>query len=564
MKKNTFYNLFTTIFLLTTTPVLNADNPVYHEVAIEVGLNHKVDFPLSPVIQGFGGGAVWVDIDNDGDDDVAFSNPHGFPISSSYSWLYRNNGNGTFTDITSAAFGLEGFGKGKCSMGIIAADYNGDGFDDILLLNGSGSSIGEDADQNQLYQNKGNGTFVDVTLQAGIMETGIARWSFAGAFADIDNDSDLDLYIGNYVAINRESECSENYFYRNNGDGTFIDEAELLGVNNTGCTLATAFSDVDNDGDLDLWVINDFGKSFNPNELYRNDGLDETGNPIFIKAAASMNLDAAIFGMGVAIGDINNNGLTDYYVTNIGANLLHKNSGNGTFSDIALSAGVADEFIDGTTVLSSGWGTAFLDMDNDGLQDIYVANGWIGVVSKGLLTHNPNRLYMNNGDETFSDVTTLLGNDVISDSFDRGLAVADYDNDGDMDMLVLSTGRKFNAITGGNAINAQSMPKLLRNDTNNGANWLKLNLKGNKNNHRAIGAKVRIKSVTDTSSIRNQYREIHAGSSHASGNEVQPHFGLGYHLYVLDLDVTWPNGCRSSVSDPGINQIITIEESTCE
>ena len=560
------------VYGLAIIPGAIADNPVYTDVALGVGISHEVDFPripgpfwpFGPVIQGFGAGAAWVDIDNDGDDDAVFSNPQALPVGESQSWIYRNNGNGTFTDITATAFGATGgFGNGKHSMGVVAADYDGDGFDDVLLLNGSNTSEDEASDRNQLYRNNGDGTFSDVTSQAGVDEPGSPRWSFSGAFGDVDGDGDLDLYIGNYVGINGSANCAGNYFYRNNGDGTFTRQAAALGIANAGCNLATTFTDVDKDGDLDLWVINDFGQSFGANELYRNDGLDVNGDPIFTASAAAMNLNVAIFGMGIAVGDLTNNGASDYYITNLGANVLHKNNGDGTFSDIAPTAGVDDEFIDGSTIMSTSWGTAFFDADNDGLQDLYVANGWIGNMSGGFLSPNPNRLYMNNGNETLTDVAPLLGADVLSDTSDRGLAVADYDNDGDVDMLVLSPGDAIYDSVNFITTNVPRRPKLLRNDTANGANWLRVNLKGNNPNHRGIGARVRVITSSNAGVIRTQYREVSAGSSHVSSNGLRPLFGLGDHESVVLVAVTWPSGCVSRFNTVAVNTEYTVNEWTC-
>ncbi len=562
-EQNLYSKLVVTIFLLTIASSTFAEVPIYRNEATDAGINHEVNFPLSPLLQGFGAGAAWIDFDNDGDDDVAFSNPHAAPANLSQSWFYQNNGDGTFTDITALSFGDTGFGKGKISMGVFVADYNGDGFDDILLLNGSRTSKGKKTDQNQFYRNNGDDTFTETSFQTGIIETDGPRWSFAAAFGDVDNDLDLDLYIGNYVAINGESGCSENYFYRNNGNGTFSEQAELLGVADGGCTLAATFTDVDNDGDLDLWVVNDFGQSFHTNELYRNDGLDIDGNPIFTPSAFDMNLDAAIFGMGIATGDINNDGNLDYYISNLGANVLHKNNDDGTFIDIALSGGVDDEFIDNTEVMSASWGVAFIDADNDGFQDLYVANGWVGILSGGFLTPNPNRLYMNNGDETFIDVTHLSGMDVVSNSTDRGLAVADYDNDGDMDILVSGPGNSIYDKDTSRIVTTPAHPKLLNNITNNGANWIKLNLEGKNPNHRAIGARITLKSVSSDGSVRSQHREVQSGSSHVSGNEIRPHFGLGDHDEVQSIVVTWPSGCVSEINSPGVNQIVTISEKDC-
>jgi len=552
MNRQSFRSLLHKVLLcagtaaLLFTSTVHSQTPTYTEVAQAAGITHQVNFPRTEGAgpfggqqQGFGSGAAWIDYDNDGDQDVFFSNPQAEPAANSSSWLYRNNGDGTFSDVTSASFPGGFAGSGKHSMGVVAADFDGDGWDDLFLSNGSNTAIDLTANENTLYRNNGDGTFTDVSTAAGI--DGPQLWSFSASFGDIDGDGDLDLYVGNYTDVVTGGGTGNN-FYVNNGDGTFTERTTETGTANNGAALASVMTDFDQDGDLDIFVINDFGQTILPNTIYRNDGVDTNGIPVFTDAGSAANLDASIFGMGVAVGDYNRDGVLDYYVTNLGDNVLHTGNGDGTFTNQSFGP-------------ATSWGTVWADVDKDGYQDLFTVNGWIGTISGCCYLPEKSQMYMNNGDGTFTDVINQLGPAVQSERMDRGLAAADYDEDGDIDLVVMSPG--FAELSATIPYSSAPEPaRLLRNDTVTSNNWLVVKLNGNNPNHRGIGAKILVQTNSP------QLHEVSAGNSHASSNAFPAHFGLGSEV-VADVSVTWPSGCTQTFDTVAANQSFQINESEC-
>jgi hypothetical protein len=316
-------------------------------------------------------------------------------------------------------------------------------------------------------------------------------------------------------------------------------------MNQNGCALAATWSDYDNDGDLDLMVINDFGPVNVPNRLFRNDGPGGPGGWIFTDVSAESGFDFAMYGMGIAVGDIDLDGDFDYYMTDIGPNNLALNNGDGTFTDIAASAGVeaSDPDIYGGQGLVS-WGTEFFDADHDGYVDLFVANGgappekWPDMFGADYVDQNPNYTYKNLHNNTFSERHTQIG--ITVEQYNRGAAFSDYDNDGDVDIYIG---------------NLQGFNTLYRNDGGNVKNWLKVKAIGTIGNRDAIGARIKASVWGIT-----QMREINGGSSFLSRNSLVAHFGVNNVTLLDKVVVAFPSGLSYELRDVGVNQTIQVVE----
>ena len=491
---------------------------------------------LTHICQGeeMGGGGAFLDYNNDGWLDIYVTGEAGPDV------LYRNNGNGTFTDVSAAA-GIT-FTDTLNTMGVAAGDIDNDGYPEIFVSTTKGHpSI--------LFKNNGNGTFQNIATTAGITDT---SWNYSATFGDYNKDGFLDLYVGNYVetpgfildsmqnTIGFDHICSSNNFYLNNGNGTFTDIINTLNLSDTACNLATTFTDFDNDNDLDIYNANDFGRWEHPNDLFLNNYPNNTYSDISV----SSNMDARMYGMGIAIGDYDQDLDLDYYVTNIGRNILMRNNNDGTFTDTATAAGVENTWITPDTFVATGWGTGFLDVDNDSYLDLFVVNGYIQTIEPVWLL-DPDKLYYNNGDGTFSDISDSAG--VSNTQMSRGFAFGDYDNDGDNDMLVVPIKDLYLVDT---------VPILLyQNNLNNSNNWLEVKLQGTVSNRDAIGAHMIIY-------VGNQHwlHEVMPSGSHGSQNGLVAHFGLGQATTVDSLEIIWPNGGRQTEYNITANQILTIVE----
>ncbi len=486
-----------------------------------------------------GGGVAFFDYDNDGWEDIYMAG------GNRQDALYHNNGDGTFTERGSAA-GLtitNGFGTHAVTTG----DYNRDGYRDVFLGTLNFWS-------NKLLRNNGDGTFTDVTTEAGLADH--IAWSAAVAFGDYNLDGWPDLYVGNYtynLAITYDSvgvingfahDCDENWLFLNNGNGTFSDVTGLLNAGaDTGCVLALAWTDVDFDHDPDLFVINDFGEFIVPNQLLRNNA------PAAFQDVSSLsNADVGMYGMGIAVGDYDHDGDLDYYATNIGLNHLYANNGNGTFTDKTFDAGVEDIWVR-PGFYTVGWGTVFADLDNDTWHELVLSNGHMPAAE--FIRNdidNPNRLFYNNGDGTFTDIAPASGID--HPGVCRGLAYSDYDQDGDLDLLFANIQSYYSA----------EVDKVLlyRNEHDNpDAHWLGVKLVGITVNPDAFGAKVLIE--LDGASWVD---EVSGGCSHASQNSSILHFGLGSETDVNRLTVYWPGGQEQVLENVAADQILTIVQDT--
>lgn len=502
------------------------------------------------IVEVNGNGAAWFDFDNDDDLDALIINGStltniktgGDPMAA----LYRNDGGGKFSDVTGGS-GLttRGWGMGAC-----VADYDNDGFQDVYV-----TAFGP----NVLFRNNGNGTFTDVTARAGV---GDPRWSTSCAFGDYDRDGYVDLYVTNYLTFDEQkipkrgasSNCSymgvpvmcgprglpgePDALYRNNGDGAFTDVTKAAGIVDPDLYgFGVVFADLDDDGWPDIFVANDSV----PNLLFRNN-RDGTFTEDALVAGVALSGDARPqAGMGVDAADYDGDGRLDLIVTNFSQdyNTLYENSDGGFFTDVSHAAGIVE-----AALPYLGWGVGFVDIDNDGRLDIFVANGHVyrEIDNQGLGSTFLERklLFRNLGHKQFEHVTNRVGGGLLIEKSSRGAAFGDYDNDGDIDVLV---------------VNMNDRPTLLRNDTEPTNSWITLKLVGKTDNRDAIGARVWLE---DESAL--QVAEVRSGASYLSHNDMRLHFGLGQRSKLPPVKVRWPNGNVEWFDGLTINRIHTIRQ----
>lgn len=493
-------------------------------------------------------GGGFIDYDGDGDLDIYLLNgaeiPGFVPDRPLSSALYRNDGNGRFTDVTDQT----GVGNtGGYGMGVAVADYDNDGDHDLFVTN-----YGE----NVLYLNKGDGSFVDVTAQARLSVPRRPLFSTSAAFLDYDRDGNLDLYVCVYVdfTFDNNKRCSRDgiqsycgpdiyegvgdLLYRNNGDGTFSDVSMEAGISNLGGKgLGVVCGDYDGDGWTDIFVANDLTPDF----LYRNNGDGTFTDQALLAGVAYGEDGVARAGMGVDFGDYDRNGSPDIYVTNFSLepNSLHRNNGNGTFTETTFGAGVGNP-----TLLYLGFGTAFKDFDHDGWLDLFAANGHvidnISLFDPTITYAQTNQLFRNNGDGRFTDVSVRAGAPFQVERVHRGAAFGDVDNDGDIDILVTTV---------------NDVPLLLRNEGTDGFNSLLVSTEGVLSNRDGIGALVTV--ITDD--VR-QRREIRSAYSYLAASDFRAHFGLGTSTVADSIIVDWPSGARDVATGVAGDQWITIRE----
>ena len=480
-----------------------------------------------------GAGGAFFDADNDGYLDIYLVNSGYWeespPADDTLSVLYRNKGDGTFTDITKAA----GVGnRGNYGQGAACADYDNDGDVDLYVTN-FGANV--------LYRNNGDGTFTDVTAAANV---GDPAWSSSACFLDYNRDGHLDLFVVNYLVYSldvpylpcgeedgAQTYCHPSLFegapdtlYRNNSDGTFTDVSEESGVGGIGGLfhgkgLGVVSADFNNDGAPDLYVANDDTR----NDFFYNNG-DGTFSEISLLAGCAYSFNGvAQAGMGVTAGDYNGDGLQDIFVTNLSyeTNALYRNNGDGTFTDVIYEAYLGKE-----SYLFVGFGTGFLDADNDGWLDLFVANGHIIdniEDTHDILTYRqPDQMFRNQGNGTFHEVSQHAGAYFQSPAVSRGALFGDYDNDGDIDMLVTQSNGPVT---------------LLRNETGTQHNWIRIKTVGVISNRNGIGTRVIL-----TADGHTQSREINPGASYLSSHDARLHFGLGTNTKVDRLEVRWQSG----------------------
>ena len=514
--------------------------------------------PYSSIMQGYArlGSAVAVaDYDGDGYEDIFVTDS----CARCKNHLYHNNGNFTFTDVAEQAGVADGNDDENASTATLWFDFNNNGRPDLLVVR-FGHSI--------LYENLGNGKFRDITKSAGLDRYMNAIKAIA---FDYDNDGYPDLFFGSYFQpVNIFHPESPRFFpesfetanngggvtvFHNNRDGTFTEVTARVGIHTTGWTLDLGHGDADNDGFEDLYVANDFGTD----RFYHNNGdgtfTDKTATAIGFDTKKGMNVDW---------GDFNNDGLLDIYVTNIYDDymkecaMMWQNMGDGTFADVSTETGTCDT--------GWGWGAKFVDYDNDGWLDLYVMNGWVSagpenyvpdifamvvqpnidltdarnwppIGNKSLSGYQRKRLFHNVGGE-FKEEAPRHGLDSIKDG--RGIAVADFDNDGRLDLFVT---------------NADEEPNLYRNVLPTGAHWVTFILEGTKSNRFAIGAQVRLSAGGKT-----YLQYVNGGNGFAAQSTTRVHFGLGSLAKIDSVEVRWPSGLRQTFSVPAVDHIYAIVE----
>ncbi len=513
------------IAMLTFT-ISKAQN--FENVTNDLGIFHV------PIHQDLmGGGVTWFDYDNDGWTDAYFT---GCRIGDV---LFKNNGDGTFSDATFSA-GLT-LTDAFNTMGVIHGDVNNDGHEDLFITTWDESATNILA-RNLLLLNNGDGTFTDISQEAGITD---ASNSISAVFLDVNLDGFLDVYVVNHLedtgfitdeegnTVGFDHTCYADYLYINNGDLTFTESTETYGILGVGCGLSISSNDVDRDGDPDILVANDFGEFVVPNELY----LNNYPEPSFTEVGQATGWDIGIYAMGVAGGDIDNDLDLDYYITNLGSNALLLKDESLTYTDIAETSGVLNT--EDEVALFTSWGDLFLDVDNDTFLDLYVANGHIPAAT--FIQNNqadPNKLYMNNGDLTFNDVSTLTGLDYLG--ICRGAAFCDYDKDGLLDISVSGIENPF--------FSEYEGVRVYKN-TSEAGNWVSFTLEGTSINRNAYGSGITL--YADGLSF---YRELSGGSSHLSQNESILHFGLGDINEIDSAVVNWIGGQLQTLLEIDINQ----------
>lgn len=539
----------------------------FTNVAKQAGFTHKTiygdEHKNKYLLETTGCGVAWFDYDNDGWLDVFFVNgtrlsldPKVFPKGQEpTSHLYHNNHDGTFTDVTKQA-GLvrTGWGQSVC-----IGDYDNDGYDDLFI-----SYYG----RNALYKNNGDGTFTDVSEKAGVAGTK-TRWGSGCAFLDYDKDGRLDLFVANYIDFDPKTaplpetgpclykgvmvacgppglEGGKNILYHNEGNGTFKDVSETAGILKTNGTygLGVLTSDFDNDGWVDIYVANDSA----PAALYHNN-RDGTFTDIAPEAGCAYSGDGKPqAGMGVAAGDYDGDGLLDIFKTNFSGDtstLYHNVSSNKqtVFDDVTFTSGI------GINTRWLGWGCGFLDFDNDSWLDILLVNGHVYPEVEKLTTEAgyPQRkvLYRNKRDGNFEDISEKIGGAILEPTASRGCAFGDYDNDGDVDVVI-------------NPVN--DTPVLMRCDSTTKNNWLEVKTVGTKSNRTGIGARILITLEGEDKKARTLMDEIRSGGSYYSQNDLRAHFGLGRAKQVKTLEVHWPSGVVDKLSDVAVNQVIYVKE----
>lgn len=508
------------------------------EVSLDVGINHHY---LG--VNEMGGGAAFFDFNNDSYEDLWISG--GVNMDA----FYKNNGDGTFSNISlEAGLAATNF---FVTTGVVSGDVNNDGFRDVLVLTHRSHRL-------LLFINNGDQTFSEESLMRGL--GGVTAQNFAAAFSDVNLDGHLDIYVGNYLnkgdliyegneVTGFDYECHPNWFFLNQGDGTFSQKAAEFGIDDNGCALAVIFTDYDMDSDPDLLVANDFGEWVTPNGLFENDFPADTLPNI----GASSGMDVGIYGMGIAVGDYDRDLDLDYYITNLGRNVFLENQNDGTFLDNSSFTGTEDTYMDSDSLFATGWGTAFIDLDNDADLDLFVCNGFIP--SADFIANNKvnkNRLFINDGNEAgvgYSFSEFALGTGLDDGGRGRGFAYSDYDNDGDLDLIIINNNRQATPDSIHGVL-------LYRNDLETNGNWLKVSLEGVKNNRDAFGATIKI--VVGNMKWVHDYNG--GFGTHASQSSSIAHFGLGEHGKVDSLIVTWPGGAKSYFSNISSNQAVHIKE----
>jgi hypothetical protein len=491
-----------------------------------------------------GGGGGFIDYNGDGLLDIYLvcysKTPQSDPTTKLKDALFRNNGDGTFTNVTESA----GISNSMLGMGMAAGDYNNDGKPDIYVTGYRAS---------KLYRNNGNGTFTDVTQSAGVNNT---MWGASAAFFDYDNDGYLDLFVCNYLDFDPDGKVACDFFegrpycylskfkgsaatlFHNNRDGTFSNVSEKSGIAAYKARgLGVIAFDYNNDGWMDIFEANDAGANF----LFHNNG-NGTFNEVALAAGVAYDPNGKYRGaMGIDAEDLDGNGYQDVFVTNFSqeTNAFWSNNGDGTFDETTYELNLAR-----ISLPMSGFGTRFFDYNNDGLTDIFVLNGHpfepINKVFRETTYAEPPFLFENTG-KGFRECAAEHGAALKKSYLGRGLALGDIDNDGDSDLLLM---------------NAGEAPLLLRNDGGNQNHWVGIALEGTRSNRDGIGATVTIR----TGNFRRS-KQLLGGTSYCSASDLRLLFGVGTQQKIDEIQVKWPSGSSTSLKDVSVDRYIAIKES---
>ena len=523
----------------------------FTDVTQEAGINHSFT-----VFQGtFGGGGAVLDYDLDGHEDIFLAG------GADTGRMYKNMGDGTFSDVTESS-GLAQALQDIVTQGAASADVNRDGYPDLFVttiasVDHAGSEFTKQ--HNLFFINQGNGTFSDQTLRYNI--TADLSFSTGASFGDFNKDGLPDLYVSNYFkdfngnlddftgpVVGDTGGPSRDLLYINNGGIGFEEVSEKYGMVHTGFGFQGVWTDFDNDNDLDLMIANDFGDRATPNLLYRNNYPEES----FTEVSEALNADFGINAMGIGVGDINMDGWLDYFVSNLSTSPLLVGQGKDrpfTNETNARGTGFSTVTTDGGAgVAPVSWGANFFDVDNDMDVDLFVNNGGLNPSP----IPNPN-LFFENTDGMFENTAFFAG--LNDHSYGRGSLVFDYDNDGDMDLLIINQAPH-------NGIPPEGFEagptRLFRNDTQN-KNWLKVKLNGEESGTNGIGT--RLMAYVDKKIM---VREVHAGSSHESQNSLIAHFGLNEHEKLDSIRILWNRGKEQLLKDVTANQLLQVNEKRCQ
>jgi len=527
--------------------------PQLEDITSTTGITfkHTSDPAKKYIVESMSGGVILLDYDRDGWPDIYFTNAPTVEMAvkgtKSLGVLYHNNHDGTFTDVTAKS----GLSTPCFAMGGAVGDYNNDGWPDIYVTCLGG---------NILYRNNGDGTFTDVTAKAGVAD---GRWSTGAAFGDYDGDGFVDLMVTNYVDFHLDDlpgfgsapfckyrgidvQCGPrglrgagDSLFHNNGDGTFTEVSKAAGVSdpNGYYGLGVIWADFNNTGRPDIYVANDSTPKF----LYKNEGNGKFKD-IGLESGTAVSDDGSEqASMGIAIGDYNHTGRPSLYVTNFSDenDLLYRNEGDWNFKEVSYAAGVALPSLPWVK-----WGTAFVDLDNDGWLDLITVSGHVypqvDSLPSGGGYREPKMLQLNQKDGTFCDASDMAGKALMERHVSRGLAVGDLFNDGNMDVVV-------GDIDGG--------PMILRNHGISGRHWVSFELTGTKSNRLALNARITIVAGGMT-----QTDEVHSGGSYLSQNDLRIHFGLANATKIDKVEIHWPSGHTEALTNLAVDQYYTVVE----
>jgi enediyne biosynthesis protein E4 len=538
----------------TATASASSEFPQLIDITASTGIHfdHLSTPEARYVVESMSGGVALIDYDRDGYPDIYFTNAQSVEMAlagkKAKSALYRNNHNGTFTDVTDKS----GVAYPCWAMGAVVGDYNNDGWPDLLVTCFGGVV---------LYRNNGNGTFTDVTKQAQLGDD--TAWATGASFGDYDGDGWPDLFVAHYVDFHLDDlptfgsrktcqyhnvpvQCGprglkgfRDDLYHNNGDGTFTEVSKQAGVDDSQgfFGLTAVWSDLNGDGRPDLFVAND-GE---PNYLYRNDGGGHFTDTAYQSGVAVNEDGTEQANMGVALGDYLHTGRFSIVITHFSEEYaaLYRNDGDLNFTDVSHASGIAQ-----STSSYVGWGDVFFDLDNDGWADFFMVNGHVypqvGAAGIGTQYREPKLLFVNQHNGTFRNISQDAGAAIQIPQVSRGLAVGDLFNDGYLELIVE---------------NLEGSPMILRPEGGPQNHWTNLALQGTKSNRLALNARVRV-----TAGELVEEDEVRSGGSYLSQNDLRLHFGLGKHQRIDKVEIFWPSGAKDLIPQLLSDRLYTVQE----